>query len=102
MLKRVATRRRPRLRRAIYVFPGTKEECRKPGVQTMGSNCCKDEDEASNACGFENLAKELGWSDAAIAMITSLGGYFAKKRLANLGGAICDQSGRYRRSILFL
>ena len=67
----------------IYVFPGTKEECRKPGVQTMGSNCCLDLVEASKACGFENLAKELGWSDAAIAMITSLGGYFAKKRLAN-------------------
>lgn len=49
----------------------------------MGSNCCKDEDKTSNACGFENLAKELGWSDAAIAMITSLGGYFAKQQLAD-------------------
>lgn len=66
----------------IYIFPGKKEECRKAGVQTMGSNCCKDEDETSSACGFENLAKELGWSDAAIAMITGLGGYFAKQELA--------------------
>lgn len=66
----------------IYIFPGTKEECRKAGVQTMGNNCCIEESETSQACGFENMAKELGWSDAAIAMISSIGGYFAKQQLA--------------------
>lgn len=67
----------------IYIFPGTKEECRKSGVQTLGTNCCKTESKTANTCSFENIARELGWSDAAISMISSIGSYFAKEQLAD-------------------
>lgn len=66
----------------IYIFPGSKEECRKAGVQTMGNNCCTEESKLSSTCGFDNLAREIGWPEAAIAMVGTLGGYFAKQQLA--------------------
>lgn len=69
----------------IYIFPGQTEQCRKAGFQTMGNNCCTEETETSNACSFENTAKELGWDDAAISMVQGVGSYFAQKKLAEWG-----------------
>jgi hypothetical protein len=64
----------------IFFFPGESMECRKAGLMTVGNNCCKTSDEASNSCGFENLAKKLGLSDI---LMTAL----------SVGSAIDDLAG---------
>ncbi len=66
----------------IFIFPGLKDECQRAGIFTNGENCCSVPDAASESCSFTSLAKELGWDDAAIDMMLSVGGYFAKDALA--------------------
>ncbi|MDR3176934.1 MAG: conjugal transfer protein TraN [Desulfovibrio sp.] len=54
----------------IFFFPGEKMECRKSGLMTMGNSCCKNKDEATESCGFENLAGELGLDDIALTALS--------------------------------
>jgi hypothetical protein len=54
----------------IFFFPGESMECRKAGLMTVGNNCCKSKDESSNACGFENMASDLGLSDLAMTSLS--------------------------------
>jgi hypothetical protein len=66
----------------IFFFPGESMECRKAGLMTVGNNCCKTSDEASNSCGFDNMASKLGLDDMAM-LALSLG-----NTINNLSGLI--------------
>jgi len=72
----------------ILIFPGAKDECSKPGIMTAGRNCCFEQSETSNACGFENVAETLGWDSAAIELVKMAGGYFAKKAISDYAAKV--------------
>lgn len=75
----------------IYVFPGKTDDCNKAGIRTNFRNCCEKPDEESQACSFSNLAKELGWDDAAIALAEAAAMHYAKNELASIAGEIAVQ-----------
>lgn len=76
----------------IYIFPGASEDCHPEGVRTAWRDCCEEPDKESNSCSFKNLAKLLGWDDAAIALAQAVGMHYAKKELANMAGQMAVQN----------
>lgn len=75
----------------IYVFPGKSDDCNKAGIRTNFRSCCETPDEESRGCSFRNLAKELGWDDAAIALAEAAAMHYAKNELASVAGEIAVQ-----------
>lgn len=75
----------------IYVFPGKSDDCNQAGIRTNFRNCCETPDKTSQACSFRNLAKELGWDDAAIALAEAAAMHYAKNELAAIAGEIAVQ-----------
>ena len=70
----------------IYIFPGSSDDCNKAGIRTNFRNCCETADKESQSCSFRNLAKELGWDDAAIALAEAVAVHYAKEEIANFAG----------------
>lgn len=66
----------------IYFFPGERQECRKSGVMTAFTNCCKSESQASSACSFDSMAHEFGLDDLAMTAV-SLGYTLEKEELCH-------------------
>lgn len=62
----------------VFIFAGKKEECREAGIDNAWFNCCDYHSQASESCSFQNIAKKMGWDDAAIMLAQTVGGYFAK------------------------
>lgn len=62
----------------VFIFPGKKEECREAGIDTMGANCCDYKSQDSQSCSFQNTAKQMGWDDAAIMLVQTVGGAIVK------------------------
>lgn len=75
----------------IYIFPGKSDECNRAGIRTSFRNCCGKPDGSSQACSFRNMAKELGWDDAAIALAEAAALHYAKKELAAVAGEVAVQ-----------
>lgn len=76
----------------IYIFPGASDDCNKAGIRTSFRNCCENKDEATSSCSFRNLAKELGWDDAAIALAEAAAMHYAKNELANVAGQLAVEN----------
>jgi len=82
----------------IYVFTGQKTECRRAGVMSAGTNCCKSNAPADAACSFANVSKEIGLGEIAslaFSLGTSLAqfaGMDVKQMLAEeIGHAVVQQ-----------
>lgn len=72
----------------IFIFPGEAEDCHKAGPRTNWRDCCESSDATSSSCSFRNLAKKLGWDDAAIALAEAAALHYTKKELASVAGQI--------------
>ncbi len=75
----------------IYIFPGKSDDCNKAGIRTNFRNCCESPGETSQSCSFSNVAKELGWDDAAIALAQAAALHYAKKEMAMVAGEVAVQ-----------
>ena len=75
----------------IYVFPGKSDDCNQAGIRTNFRDCCDAPGEDSPSCAFSNLAKELGWDDAAIALAEAAALHYAKKEMAMVAGEVAVQ-----------
>jgi len=70
----------------IYIFPGSSDDCNRAGIRTSYRNCCEESEKQAESCSFQNIAKELGWDDAAIALAEAVASHYAKEELANFAG----------------
>jgi len=75
----------------IFIFPGKSDDCNKAGIRTNFRNCCEEPDEMAQSCSFKNLAKELGWDDAAIALAEAAAMHYAKNEMAAIAGEVAVQ-----------
>jgi len=83
----------------IYVFSGTKVECRKAGIMSAGTNCCKVHGAEDSACSFTNMSNEIGMGQIAMTALSlgndliQLAGYDSlQKQLGNkIASAIAQE-----------